>query len=495
MRLPSSITISAGRAISVAVLFAVLVTALQPGVSLAKETRPSVTLPKGVSAAVTVGKNQGAAPQEYLGIALEMTGLCQFLTTDALDQAEFEATLADLGPIVLKISGKGADYATWKPTGARACSTKGTVVDQAEISAVAAFATRTNDPIIWGLPMIKFNTKAATTEARAVAAILGSHLLGWAPGNEPDLYTGAGMRPKSWTIPQYLAQWKAEKAAVLKAVPTVKFIGPESCCNNTYFEDFARSAGTQVEGLAYHEYAGPRTGMTAPVLLSPKTLAAFASRATYYYKFDSKFAHVPLWLSEVNTFPGGGIRGVSNAYASALWLSDLLFQVELDHVSHVDLQSVAGLNGYDPLSKAGAPRPVFYGMLFYHQAVPTGSSMVLTSTTLAKSVNITSYAIATPTGGLNLILFNKGTAAATVDFNADKVYSSATDYEMAAPSLASVTGVKIGGQSVKEDGTLAAPTVLPVSLHKTVKTSKAPSVSTGTLKLGPSTATVVSLVS
>ena len=493
MRLPSSVSMRIGRGVAVAMVSAVLMTALQPSMILAKQAKPSFTLPKGISAQVLVGKTQGAVPSSYLGIALEMSGLCQFLTTDTLHRVGFEKLFTNIGPVVLKIGGKGADYSTWKPNGKAACSTKGTVVNQAEVTDVAAFASRVNAKIVWGLPLIKFNTKAAATEAKAVAQTLGSHLVGWTPGNEPDLYTGAGMRPKSWKISQFLSQWESERSAVQKVAPTVKFIGPESCCNNTYFEDFAKTAGSQVESLTYHEYAGSKTGETAAFLMAPKTLTNFVTRADYYYKMASKFSKAPLWLSEVNTFPAGGVKGVSNAYVSGLWLADLLFQLERHHVAQVDIQSLAGLDNYDPLSKASEPRPLYSGMIFYHQAVPAGSKMLSAPTTLAKSVNVTSYAVSTPSGGVNLILFNKGKSAATVQFNANKIYSSAADYRMAAPSLTSLTGIKIGGQTIRLDGTVPPPILSPLTLKKTVETRKLPSVSTGTIKLAASTATVISL--
>ena len=414
-------------------------------------------LPKGVQAAVTIGSSIRSAPSHYLGFSMEMSGLCSLIATDQSHRTEFENLFRDLGPVVLKLAGKGADYARWEPNGEAQCAQKGTVINQDSVADFAELARRLRARVEWGLPLVHYNPKGAAAQAKYVASSLGTLLTGFIIGNEPDLYTRAGMRDSSWTAAKFVKQWSATRKAVVSALPRAHFDGPDICCNNGFFKAFAQSLAGKVSSLTYHEYAGSRTNLTAQYLMSSVTASKMSARTNSEWKPDEKFGRVPLWLSETNTFPDGGVRGVSDSFAAALWLADVLLRVETQHVSQVDTQDVGGEAGYDPITQDARPRPLYYGMLLYHDAVPPGSQLLATHVVGPKSRVVTAYAARPSKSSLNVIVINKSFKDETVTVSVSHQYRRASFYRMRATSPSAQNGVTIGGRAMSASGTIAAP--------------------------------------
>ena len=434
----------------------ILLVALWPSAA-AGDSRPAAKkiLPPGIGGVVTIGSPVAKANPSYLGIAIEMDGLCDLFDTDAQHKTRFENLFRSLGPVVLKVAGKASDFVTWEPNGKAACSTFGMVLTDNEIKSFFSFAQRANLHVVWGLPLAKFNPKAAAAEAKYVASVAGSRLVAWTMGNEPDLYVESHFRSASYSFKDYYSQWTQTRAAVAKAVPNSRFIGPEQCCVAGLFNKFAASVHGKISAIDFHQYAGSRTDLTADHLLSSLTKSKLDARVASYWSVDSKSAKVPMWITETNTFPLGGVAGVSDAFGSALWLSDFLFDVARSHVSQVDVQEINGNNYYDPIDISGTPRPIYYGLLLYHAMVPAGSEFLVTKITT--SMNVTSYADRTGNGRLNVLLVNKGPTAGNIVVTTDRTYSSASDYSLQAPGLAATTGITLGGNGVSSQGIWSGP--------------------------------------
>ena len=117
---------------------------------------------------------------------------------------------------------------------------------------------------------------------------------------------------------------------------------------------------------------------------------------------------IPYRISECNSFNGGGAAGVSNSYASSLWLIDFLFDAALGGATGVNMHGGGQAPGYTPIADdSGAvieARPEYYGLLFFSLA---GAGTLLQTQLSAGSVDVTAYAVKTASGGLNLILVNK----------------------------------------------------------------------------------------
>lgn len=68
--------------------------------------------------------------------------------------------------------------------------------------------------------------------------------------------------------------------------------------------------------------------------------------------------------------------------------------------------------------------------------------------------------------------------ASTLQLDFGRSFSSGSSFSLSASSLTSTTGITLGGQSVLDNGTLAAPTTEPVSVGGSTLTVTVPAGST-----------------
>lgn len=85
----------------------------------------------------------------------------------------------------------------------------------------------------------------------------------------------------------------------------------------------------------------------------------------------SRSASIPYRATEVNSCSHGGMKGVSDAFASALWVADYMLQVAQAGFAGVNLHG-GGIEGvYSPIVGDAATgftaRPITYGMRFANQ--------------------------------------------------------------------------------------------------------------------------------
>ena len=166
---------------------------------------------------------------------------------------------------------------------------------------------------------------------------------------------------------------------------------------------------------------------------------------------------IPWRMSETNSFYNGGVSGVSDSYASALWVTDHLATIAWNGGSGVNLHGGGNSTGYTPIAdNAGVvvgARPEFYGALLF---TLFGQGEMLTTSVSAGGLNVTAYSVQPGSGGVNMLLVNKGSTQklqASVSFG--QSVQQATLLQMTAPGLTSTSGVTIQGASVNVDGSFA----------------------------------------
>jgi len=109
-------------------------------------------------------------------------------------------------------------------------------------------------------------------------------------------------------------------------------------------------------------------------------------RAAIMREFVQAVAPTPLWAGETNSISCGGAPGVSDTYASTLWV--------LDYLAEMSKAGVVGANFHGGPDDAYAPvvystnvygqkeltvRPLYYGLLAFTELVANKSSWLLTS--------------------------------------------------------------------------------------------------------------------
>ena len=355
---------------------------------------------------------------------------------------------------VIRIGGNSSEFTLWRPGGDAAPVPKRYVITPADIQRLAGFVRASGWELVYGLNLGTGRPEDAAAEAAAVARAVGDRLLAFQIGNEPDEFGPNGLRPKPFRVEAYLRDWKAFARAVQARVPNVALAGPDTASHVNWVTETARAEAENLALLTQHYYAeGPSS--------SPKVtidrLFRSTSRLERYLKTlqeASAQAHRPYRLTEANSCYEGGKQGVSDAFASALWGADFLFQLAAAGGAGVNLHG-GPVGAYTPIAQVSRtnpeyePRPLYYGMLLFAQAMRGH----LVSTTLRMPGKyFTAYAVRNALGELQIILINKGNTDVALTVDPGRFFIAGSVMRLTAPSLTSTTDVTLGGASVASDG-------------------------------------------
>ena len=419
------------------------------------------------SASLTVtATSTGTIGPAFAGLSYEKSSLYESLFTGG--NADLIGLFKRLGTSVLRIGGNSVDRNVWTPNGAGQTSGQ---IAPSDVASVAAFVKATGWQCLYGINLGGSAT-GATTPALAAAEIayaggqFGSSLLGIEIGNECDLYGGTGSYyAGNWSLAQFETLWGQYRSAILATTPGVAITGPASAgSESSWTVPFGQWAGkSEVPLLTQHYYRanGALATSTDAYLITPDA-SLVSDLATL--ESGAKGIGIPYRMSECNSFYNGGSDGVSDSYASSLWVIDYLFNCVQGGASGVNFHGGGNSAGYTPIADSSGvvvgARPEYYGMLLFALA---GEGTLLTSALSAGSLNATAYAVKTASGGLNLIVNNKdSTQNLQLTAALPQMVNSATLLQLAQSStgatgaiLSATTGVTIQGALVNVDGTFS----------------------------------------
>jgi hypothetical protein len=232
--------------------------------------------------------------------------------------------------------------------------------------------------------------------------------------------------------------------------------------------------------VTFHRYptrgceGNPATGYYAsiPNLLSDSSSAGLAQQVASFV--GAAHANgLPFRLDELNSASCAGKRGVSDTFASALWVLDTLFNMQAVGVDGVNIHTLPG-SAYEPFTItqrrgrwSAFVRPLYYGLLMFTRAFPPGARQLQLS---APAGPLKAWATQAPDGHVRVVLVNKDPVSpVTVRVQLPGPQTPATTEALRAPSVGSTSGVTLGGQTfgpTTTSGQLAAdqhpPTVQPV---------------------------------
>ena len=406
--------------------------------------------PEVYQARVTVntsGKVTGEISTRYIGLSFESGTLNSGKFDDVGDLAQL---LRNLGHSVMRFGGNSVDT-----------SFQG--ITPSALVGLARLVQASGWTVLYSENLGEFHAARVTADARAVSVALGSGLFGFACGNEPDVFGGNGIRPRSYTGSDYLSEAATCFAAIRAGAPNAALEGPDAAGAPYWLAEYAVKEGGTVSWFGQHYYPlgcglhGKSPAQLAGTLLSPaltaKEIATFTRAAA-----DAKTAGAQLRMTETNSACGGGARGLSDSYAAALWVVDYLL-TGAEHGVH-GMNFHGGLDtscqGYTPLCQVGtneyAAQPIYYGMLFTH-LLGAGHLLPVTVSTSSPAGNVTAFALKPLTGGgLRLMVENLSQYQADVALRVGGNPGTATVLQMTGPSLLATSGVEIQGARVGANG-------------------------------------------
>jgi hypothetical protein len=291
-------------------------------------------------------------------------------------------------------------------------------------------------------------------------------------GNEPELYgsrpwymTRSGLeaygRPSNWWFPTL----NADYGHIAPALGHVPLAGP-TIGAGSWMADLSAflTSEPRVRVVTLHRYplqncsVGPDSPNYPTInhLLSQTASLGLANSLAPYVTIAH--AHnLPLRSDEMNTVSCGYSHGVSNAFGSALWSLDALFQMAAVGVDGVNIHSYSGAG--DQLFSftrahmhwRGTVAPEYYGLLMFAQAAPRGARLLPVT---GATSTMRAWATGSPKGGTRVLLINdEPTYAQTITLRVHGDRGSATVEQLQAPSVHATGKVTLAGQSFARNTT------------------------------------------
>jgi hypothetical protein len=341
------------------------------------------------------------------------------------------------------------------------------VVTPADIARLDGLLRATGWKAEVGINLAHYDPALAADEARTLASILRSRLAGAECGNEPNHYAGNGYRPAPYGFAEHQKDWEACAAllgSARNAAPDLS--SPTGTVD--WFNQFAKAEVDRIDMLTVHQYTGAKT---IDQLLSPDVRASELNSVAPQLA-TAQALHVPIRVDETNSAVGGGIAGVSDVYASALWAMD--YNLTLAQAGFAGLNFHGGFgvcgaplfngkfqlytpicaaNEQDQQNKIYKAMPEYYG-LYMATRLGTGRFLPITVTS---DHNVTAYAVRGNDGRLRIAVIEKDAtsgAPVPVSINVGGNARGAEVLHLTGSSLDSADGVAVEGAVVDRNGHL-----------------------------------------
>jgi hypothetical protein len=414
--------------------------------------------------------------------------------------------LRTLGRSVIRIGGNTSDETFWTSHGEKAPAWSSATITPANLNALGRLARASGWKVILGVNLKHYDPSRAADEAAHASRALGRYLQAVEIGNEPNYYQKYARNTQ-----QYFKDFEAYAAAIKKAAPGVAIEGtdvnlaPNSPFQSAFVANESRLARPDIAELTNHYYP-----LTSSTCAGHPTIADLLSSGTHLRAktiaqqaaAQAARLHVPAVFTESNSVICEGQDGVSNVFASALWV--------LDHELTTAREGVAGdyMHGtvvrcraakplymyYTPLcaptaaaAAAGrlAAQPEYYGLAAVH-LIGTGAFLPVNNPAWA---TVRAFALRHPDGTMTVVLDNVQDPAhngpTTLRLGLGASFGAGRKVALTARSLGATTGVTLGGQTVSADGHLAPPRSTPVQVGGSTLTISVPAGTAEILTLTP----------
>ena len=366
----------------------------------------------------------------FVGLSIEYRSAPGYFGTPADPDEVFDQLVRNLTPgqsPVLRFGGDTTDW-TWAPTpGVPKPRGIRYTLTPAWMRSTAAAARALNARLILGINLEADRAAIAASESAALLRGVGrQYVAGLELGNEPEVYgtlgwyqTQAGVpvpgRPTSYDFGSYLRDYARVSRALPRDVPLV---GPASGAQH-WLTSLGRylSENPRVKLVTFHRYPLHRcftardspefptiANLLAPVAASGPATSLAAAIATAHAR------GFPLRADELNSVSCGGARGVSDTFASALWVLDTLFNMARAGVDGVNIHTFHKAI-YEPFAvseRAGRwsaqVKPMYYGLLMFSEAAPPGARLLPAAYRAPATLRI--WSTRAPDGRVRIVLIN-----------------------------------------------------------------------------------------
>jgi hypothetical protein len=473
----------------------------RPSVTAAVRAKTAAAQPP-LPIAVTIDRVDPGppVPQGFLGLSFEAAALDQI--AQYADRGDLVKLLRSLGPGVLRFGGITADQnIAWTDAATPKPPWASRAINTAQLQAIGRLARRSGWKVLLTVPMAHYEPTAAAREVAAAHRALGANLAAVEIGNEPDAYGRHGFRTLPWIAQGYEEEVSEYRRAIQTLTPGVPIAGPDVSGSGIFVEWGEEEALSQQPALLTgHHYplgCAQKPPPTIQSLLSVVTRGRESASLGTYMKV-ARNQHVPLRIDEAGSVSCGGVAGISNTFASALWATGYITQVMASGASGINLQGNPGnCAGYTPLCAPdpaalakGALRaqPDWYALLLTRSLVgyrplpttviPEGAPVAVenmpagsegegappapeaTPPALAIGPNLLVASFSGPGHGVQVVLVNDeppGTRPLELRLNVGAGLGPGRVLRLTGPAPSATGDILLGGHAVSPDGSLRAP--------------------------------------
>lgn len=386
------------------------------------------------------------------------------------------------GGFVLRIGGDSSDHAFWEPR-VHDLPHWAFALTPGWIARTARVVRDSGLRVIIDLNFITGTPRLAAAWARQAERELPPHsIIGFEVGNEPDLYVrtlwalqlghglAAGLLPRAITPSTYAGAYRAYERLLAAVAPKVPLLAPALALprrDRGWIEALLRSPHPKLGTVSVHVYpytacATPSEGNypTVARLLSEHAATVMAAAVAPAVALAHQ-AGLPVRVTEFNSVSCGGRAGVSNAFATALWAPDALFELAGAGVAAADLH-VRGFSINAPFyftSGGIRARPLLYGLILFTRMLGPDSRLVPLQTQGASSTDLTAWAVRRAGGVLKVLLIDRGKRSVRVNLRLPSD-GAATVERLQAPTPSSTSGVTLDGQHLDTDARWKGPRII-----------------------------------
>ena len=428
-------------------------------------------------ATVTVAPHAASRriPRSFFGLSTEYWTLPQ----DQPHIALYRRVLSLLhvpgdGRFILRIGGDSASHTFYDPTGLVLPRWTFEVTPQF-IDQTSSLVRRMGLRVILDLNLVTGSAPLAASWAKAAEGSFPRHsIIGFEIGNEPDLYdkafwlyTTGGEQFSGRTLPpditpeDYAADFNQYADLLTRSVPGVPLYAPalaNPVADIRWIATLIHGAHPGLGTISGHRY--PYSGCvlrgspqypTIGRILSENATTVMAQKLRPVVQLAAS-EHLPFRLTEINSITCGGLAGVSNSFATALWAPDALFEVMRTGAVGANLhERETAINDPFAFDATGlVVHPLLYGLILYARTMGANAHLV-TARLHTTAPHLKVWAVASGHSTLHVLLINKGASPVTARL-ALPATRVATVERLDASSPAAQTGVTLDGQQLDANG-------------------------------------------
>ena len=450
----------------------------QPASTTPASPAPVNPNPARVSVRVTGSRVSQPIPSGFVGFSFEFQAVRDYTGSNprAINPVLVQL-IRDVAPEqtpVLRIGGNSTDQTWWPSPDVTPSPGVIYTLTKSWLATTRALAVATGAKLILGVNLKLDSPAEAAAEARAYRAGIGLRKIeALEIGNEPELYKvfpyyEEGGVPFYARPPTYdFASYAEDVAAIAKRVPRVALAGPATGMPSWLAKvPQLFTAEPRLKIVTYHRYPllacfsqpdDPRYP-SIPNLLTPNSARDLLSGIGDAISFANSHG-AAVRIDELNSVACSGQPGVSDTFASALWMLDTLFAMARAGVDGVNIHTLPDAS-YEPFvfrrirgRWLATVRPDYYSLLMFSEAAPPGARMLGVEETA--STDVRSRATVTHDGEIHVVLINDSlTSGHVVLVRPPARAREAVLERLRAASAAATDGVTLAGQTFgNETGT------------------------------------------